>query len=327
MIIPSSAHAAFWKASDYFGVRLHVIPVDKKSRRANVSAMRRAVNPNTILLVGSAPNFPDGAIDPIPDLARIARKHKIGLHVDCCLGSLLMPFLRKTGYGEGVVGGFGFEVDGVTSISCDVHKYGFCPKGSSIIMYRDAELRRYQYYIQPDWAGGVYASPSMAGSRPGSIIAGAWAVMTHMGMDGYTQSCATILKATRKLKQAIQSDRFSELYVLGDPMVSVVAFSVDEKCGLKENDIYAVGDLMSKKGWHLSALSGPPALHLAMTMLTAKAVDTLLDDLRAAIDEIKASPPDSGDLVALYGLGQTSVGPLLVPKLAEMFIDTMFMTR
>jgi sphinganine-1-phosphate aldolase len=146
----------------------------------------------------------------------------------------------------------------------------------------------------------------------------------HPLRSGYTQSCATILKATRKLKQAIQSDRFSELYVLGDPMVSVVAFSVDEKCGLKQNDIYAVGDLMSKKGWHLSALSGPPALHLAMTvsgdmtdrptaanvsswaykgpqMLTAKAVDTLLDDLRGAIDEIKASPPDSGDLVALYG--------------------------
>lgn len=328
MIIPSSAHAAFWKASDYFGVRLHVIPVDKVTRKANVAAMKRAINPNTILLVGSAPNFPDGAIDPIPALGHIARKANVGLHVDCCLGSLLMPFLRKTGYGEGIVGGFGFEVKGVTSMSCDIHKYGFCPKGSSVVMYRSAELRRYQYYVQPDWAGGVYASPSMAGSRPGSIIAGAWAVMTHMGVDGYSASCVTILKASRKLKHALQSPRFSsDLDVLGDPLVSVVAFTVRADSSLKQNDIYMVGDLLGKKGWHLNALSDPPALHLAMTMLTAKAVDNLLDDLHAALDQVKAEPSDSGDMVALYGLGQTSVGPLLVPKLAEMFIDTLYMTR
>ncbi|GHJ90127.1 hypothetical protein NliqN6_6529 [Naganishia liquefaciens] len=320
MIIPASAHAAFWKASDYFGIKIHVVPVHKVSRKADVARMARAINPNTIMLVGSAPNFPDGAIDPIRDLAKLALRHKIGLHVDCCLGSFLMPFLKRV---DRDLPDFDFSVDGVTSISCDTHKYGFCPKGSSVIMYRDADLRKYQYYIQPDWAGGVYASPSMAGSRPGSIIAGAWAVMTHLGQSGYAQSCEVIIGAARRLKTALHQDPVlsADLYVLGDPLVSVVAFGSDTV------NIYAVGDAMGKKGWHLNALADPAALHLAVTMPTARNIDNLLKDLKEVLTEVKNSPAASGDMVALYGVGQTSVGPTVVTQLAEAFIDTLYMTR
>lgn len=141
-VIPSSAHAAFWKASEYFNIKLHVIPVNQETRKANVKAMKRAVNPNTIMIVGSAPNFPDGAIvsflvthrladwwqDPIPELGALAKRCNIGLHVDCCLGSFIMPFLEKAGFGEGI-DPFDFRVSGVTSVSCDTHKYAFCPKG------------------------------------------------------------------------------------------------------------------------------------------------------------------------------------------------------
>ncbi|KAJ9108577.1 hypothetical protein QFC19_002293 [Naganishia cerealis] len=300
MIIPASAHAAFWKASDYFGIKLHVVPVHPLSRKADVPRMSRAINPNTIMLVGSAPNFPDGAVDPISDLAKLAKQHKLGLHVDCCLGSFLMPFLKRV---DRDLPDFDFSVDGVTSISCDTHKYGFCPKGSSVIMYRDASLRRFQYYIQPDWAGGVYASPSMAGSRPGSIIAGAWAVMTHLGQEGYAQSCDTIISAARRLKTALHQDPIlsADLYVLGDPMVSVVAF------GSNSVNIYAVGDAMGKKGWHLNALANPSALHLAVTVgvfsgiPTAKNIDNLLKDLKEVLVDVKNSPSAAGDMVALYG--------------------------
>ncbi|KAJ9121418.1 hypothetical protein QFC24_004756 [Naganishia onofrii] len=294
MIIPASAHAAFWKASDYFGIKLHVVPVNAVSRKADVPRMARAINPNTIMLVGSAPNFPDGAVDPITDLAKLAKRHKLGLHVDCCLGSFLMPFLKRV---DRDLPDFDFSVDGVTSISCDTHKYGFCPKGSSVIMYRDAALRRFQYYIQPDWAGGVYASPSMAGSRPGSIIAGAWAVMTHLGQEGYAHSCEVIISAARRLKTALHQDPIlaADLYVLGDPMVSVVAF------GSNSVNIYAVGDAMGKKGWHLNALANPSALHLAVTIPTARNIDNLLKDLKEVLIEVKNSPAAAGDMVALYG--------------------------
>ncbi|WVR03667.1 hypothetical protein IAU60_000662 [Kwoniella sp. DSM 27419] len=317
MVVPSSAHAAFWKASQYFRIKLHVIPVDKKSRKADVKTMKRAINPNTIMLVGSAPNFPDGAIDPIPALGALAKRYNIGLHVDCCLGSFIVPFMAKAGFDD--IELFDFRVPGVTSISCDTHKYAFCPKGSSVIMYRSPELRRYQYYVMTDWAGGVYASPSMAGSRPGSILAGAWAVLNYMGEDGYTASCKDIITASRLFASSLRT-KFPDLYVLGDPKACVVAF------GSETINIYAVGDGMSKRGWHLSALGGDVAgLHMAFTRLSAPKVEKLLDDLAEVVAQVKAAPPDSkGDLVALYGIGQTSVGPHVVGKLAETFLDTLY---
>ncbi|KIR51764.1 sphinganine-1-phosphate aldolase [Cryptococcus gattii Ru294] len=318
MVIPSSAHAAFWKASDYFNIKLHVIPVNQETRKANVKAMERAVNPNTIMIVGSAPNFPDGAIDPIPELGALAKRCNIGLHVDCCLGSFIMPFLEKAGFGEGI-DPFDFRAPGVTSISCDTHKYAFCPKGTSVIMYRSSELRRFQYYVITDWAGGVYASPSMAGSRPGSVLAGAWAVLNYIGADGYTSSCRQIISAARYLTSSLRTVFPDDFYVLGDPMGPVVAFNS------KTVNIYAVGDVMSKKGWHLSALGGVGGLHMAFTRLSAKSVDKLIEDLGEALKEVKASPQGSGgDMVALYGLGQTSAGPHVVGKLAETFLDTLY---
>ncbi|CAD6579590.1 MAG: hypothetical protein TREMPRED_002526 [Tremellales sp. Tagirdzhanova-0007] len=253
MVIPSSAHAAFWKASQYFGVKLHVVPVDQ---------------------------------DPIPALGKLAKRHNIGLHVDCCLGSFLMPFLERAGLGDGMEK-FDFGVDGVTSISCDIHKYAFC---SSVIMYRSRELRRYQYYVITDWAGGVYASPSMAGSRPGSILAGAWAVLNHVGINGYTDSCRSIVTAARNFADTLRTRFPIDLFVLGEPQVSVVAF------GSKTFNIYAIGDRMS---------SG----------------SKLIEDLEEVVEEVKKSPTDEGDLVALYGLGQTSAGPHVVGKVAETYLD------
>ncbi|TYJ51647.1 hypothetical protein B9479_007767 [Cryptococcus floricola] len=319
MVVPASAHAAFWKASEYFKIKLHVIPVDPQTRRANVKAIRRAINPNTIMIVGSAPNFPDGAIDPIEELGKLALRKNVGLHVDCCLGSFIMPFMEKAGFG-GDLPLFDFRVPGVTAISCDVHKYAFCPKGTSVIMYRSSDLRRYQYYVFTDWLGGVYASPSMAGSRPGSVLAGAWAVLNYVGSDGYTQSCHQIITAARQFKTAIQTTLGDDLYVLGDPLGSVVAFNS------KELNIYAIGDAMSKKGWHLSALGGEGGLHMAFTRLTAKSVDTLIKQLQETIEQVKTAPKGKdGDMVALYGLGQTSAGPHVVGKLAESFLDTLYL--
>ncbi|KAK0551880.1 Dihydrosphingosine phosphate lyase [Tilletia horrida] len=319
MIIPSSAHAAFFKAGDYFGVKVHAMPVDPVTRKVLLPKVRRAINKNTIMIVGSAPNFPDGIIDPIPALASIAKRAKVGLHVDCCLGSFLVPFLERAGLPSEP---FDFRVDGVTSISCDTHKYGFAPKGSSVIMYRSAELRRYQYFVQADWTGGVYASPSIAGSRPGSLIAGTWAALMAMGEDGYTQSCREIVGAARAIEKRIREE-IKDIRVMGRPLVSVVAFSSAGKV-----NIYEIGDGMSKKGWHLNALATePPGIHIACTRLTVPVVDNFISDLKTAVAEAKktkkgTTPP--GTMAALYGLGSSSaVGPSLVGEISNRFLDTL----
>ncbi|EMD37692.1 hypothetical protein CERSUDRAFT_114330 [Gelatoporia subvermispora B] len=317
MVIPETAHVAFDKGAAYFGIKTHTIPVDPITRQVNIKRVARAINANTIMIVGSAVNFPDGCQDDIVSLGQLATKHKIGLHVDCCLGSFIMPFLEEAGF---PVKPFDFRVQGVTSISCDTHKYGFAPKGNSVIMYRNPELRRHQYYINPDWVGGLYASPTIAGSRPGAILAGTWAALQYMGHSGYLESCKSIVSAARRIAHGI-TEEIPELYVLGNPPASVVAF------GSNSADISAleVGDAMSRKGWHLNGLSRPGAVHIAVTRLTVPHVDEFIADLKDSVREARFAPPGKGTMMTLYGLGSSSpVGPRLVGRVAEMFLDTLY---
>jgi len=319
ILVSKSAHAAFHKAGEYFGIKVIEIDVDRATRKVKVANMKRALNGNTIMLVGSAPSFGEGIIDDIDAIGTLAKRYGICCHVDCCLGSFLVPFLEKAGLPSTP---FDFRVEGVTSISCDTHKYGFAPKGSSIVMYRTSELRRHQYYIQPDWAGGVYASPSIAGSRPGALIAGTWAALMTMGEDGYTQSCREIVGAAKHIERGIKQD-IHQLRVLGRPLVSVVSFA-----SAGTVNIYEVGDRMSAKGWHLNGLATePPAIHIACTKLTVPVVDEFLKDLKASVNEAKTRGPQ-GTMAQLYGLGSSSaVGPSLVKEIAARFLDTLYIVR
>ncbi|PPQ83056.1 hypothetical protein CVT24_012008 [Panaeolus cyanescens] len=326
MIIPSTAHAAFDKGAAYMGIKVHTIPVDSFTRQVDLKRVKRAINSNTILLVGSCVNFPDGNQDNIQALSALAKAYKIGLHVDCCLGSFIVPFLEPTGLSKGDKKGryklspFDFSLEGVTSISCDTHKYGFAPKGTSVIMYRTAELRRFQYYVNPSWTGGVYASPGLSGSRPGALIAGCWAVMQHMGTEGYLNSCREIVTAARTIADAITDD-IPELYVLGNPPASVVAFASRHP----SVDALEVGDAMGKRGWHLNGLSSPKSVHIACTRLTLPIVDNFIADLKDAVREAKVAPSGSGTMVSLYGLGNSSVvGPEMVGELATAFLDALY---
>ncbi|KAK0240742.1 pyridoxal phosphate-dependent transferase [Armillaria nabsnona] len=343
MIVPASAHAAFDKGAAYLKIKVHLIPVDRYTRQVDIKRVKRAINVNTIMLVGSSVNFPDGNQDDIVALGALAATHNIGLHVDCCLGSFIMPYLEKAGLAEGVNGKykmipFDFRVNGVTSISCDTHKYGFAPKGTSVIMYRDAALREYQYYVYPDWMGGAYGSPSFSGSRPGAVIAGTWAAMHYMGsrhvltnisprpdltkssFSGYLESCRSIVNCARFIADTISSS-VPELYILGNPPSSVVAFgSKHPKVNIME-----VGDKMAARGWHLNALNGTPGVHIACTRLTVTMADTFIADLQDSIEEAKLNPSGKGTMVALYGLGNSSaVGPSMVRQLATAFLDTMY---
>ena len=323
MIVPETAHAAFDKAAYYFKMKIRHVPMDPVTCKVDMKLVQRMINKNTVMLVGSAPNFPHGIIDDIPALGKLARKHNIGLHVDCCLGSFLVPFLAQAGF---PTERFDFSVDGVTSISCDTHKYGFAPKGSSVIMYSSKQLRRHQYFVQPNWPGGVYASPSIAGSRPGALIAGCWTAMMHIGKQGYIDSCKQIVGVAKDIETAIRTDPklSSVLTVLGHPLVSVVSFTTKSSSRL---NIYEVGDRLTNMGWHLNALQNPPALHIACTMLTNS--HGLIDDLKSVLLAIGDNPTmdKQGDMSALYGVAGALPDKTLVEEVAIGFVSIRIRQR
>ncbi|KAE8445483.1 hypothetical protein EG329_013373 [Mollisiaceae sp. DMI_Dod_QoI] len=329
MILPETGHTAFRKAGSYFGIKVHLVACPAPSYQVDIRAVSRLINSNTVLLVGSAPNFPHGIIDDITSLSKLAVKRRIPLHVDCCLGSFLVPFLEKAGFEAEL---FDFRLKGVTSISCDTHKYGFAPKGNSTVLYRTAALRQYQYFISPDWSGGVYASPSIAGSRPGALIAGCWASLMTIGESGYINACGEIVGATKKIIEAIQENPGlkDDLEVLGHPLVSVVAFNS------KTLDVYDIADAMSAKGWHLNSLQGPPAIHVAVTLPITKVWEKLVSDLEAVIEAEKekervrivegkgAKGKAVGDSAALYGVAGSLPNKSVVVELASGFLDTLY---
>ncbi len=271
IVLPVTAHPAFHKAAHYFGVRPVVIPVDQ-AFRADVEAARRAITPRTILLVGSAPTYPHGIVDPIADLAALAQEHGCLFHVDACVGGFVLPFVRKLGY---PVPDFDFRVPGVTSISVDLHKYAYAAKGASVVLYRDRALRRHQFSVYTDWPGGVYASPAMAGTRPGGPIAAAWAVLHYLGEEGYLALTDTVMRTTQRLREGIGA--IPGLRILGEPAMSILAIASDRV------DVYEVADELHLRGWHLDRGQFPPSLHLTVTPAHAPVVDAFLSDLAQAV--------------------------------------------
>ncbi|KAH9908128.1 pyridoxal phosphate-dependent transferase [Xylariomycetidae sp. FL2044] len=329
MILPETGHTAFRKAGDYFKIKIHLVPCPPPTYQVDTHRVSRLINSNTILLVGSAPNFPHGIMDDISALSKLALRRRLPLHVDCCLGSFLVPFLAKAGFESEP---FDFRLRGVTSISCDTHKYGFAPKGNSTVLYRTPELRTYQYFVSPDWSGGVYASPGIAGSRPGALIAGAWASMMRVGEQGYVDACVQIVGCAKKIAEALVSSPAlaAELDIVGRPLVSVVAFTA------RNLNIYDVADGMSSRGWHLNAMQNPPAIHVAVTMPVTKVWERLVADLEAVVEAEREKErvravegkgtrgQAAGDTAALYGVAGSLPNKAVVVDLATGFLDLLY---
>lgn len=271
MVVPQSAHPAFAKAGKYLCVEVKHVPL-RADLRADVDAAARLITDNTVLLVGSAPNYPHGVIDPIPELAALAAARDISFHTDACVGGFLLPFLERLGH---PVPPFDFRVPGVTTISADVHKYGYCTKGASVIAHRSRETLQYQMFLYDQWPGGLYGSPAMAGARPAAPVAASWAVMNYLGEAGYMRLAGVIWETTRRLRAGIEA--IPELHIWGNPDASLMAF------GSEVIDIMAVGDVMDDRGWHLDRQANPAALHMMVTPNHAKIVDQFLADLRDAV--------------------------------------------
>jgi glutamate/tyrosine decarboxylase-like PLP-dependent enzyme len=271
LAVPFSAHPAFAKAAHVLGLELVQIPLGP-DHRADLAAAGRLIGDRTALVVGSAPNYPFGVVDPIPELAALAAARGIAFHTDACLGGFLLPFLEALGE---PVPPFDFRVPGVSTLSADVHKYGYCIKGASVILHRDkAHLHRHQLFLFDRWPGGTYGSFAMAGARPSAPIAAAWAVLHYLGREGYLRLAREVRDTTRKLRAGI--DAIPGLRVLGEPAMSVLAF------GSNGPDLFAVGDAMDARGWHLDRQKGPDALHLMVSPMHARVADAFLADLREA---------------------------------------------
>lgn len=280
MIVPESIHVAFEKGAEYFDVKIIRAPLDKNFK-VDVNAVKKLINRNTILIIGSAPCYPYGIIDPIAELGDIALSKKIPLHVDACLGGFLLPFVEKLGYD---IPQFDFRVNGVTSISADVHKYGFSAKGASVIVYRSINYLRHQFFIYENWPGGVFASPALLGTRPGGTIAAAWAAIVAQGEAGYMKNAKIIMDTSRKIQQGIESIQGME--VVGKPESSVFAYrSVD-----RDVNTFAIGDILEKKGWHVDRLQRPDALHAMITPIHAKVTQRFINDVKEAFTIVRKNP-------------------------------------
>ncbi|MEE2678795.1 MAG: aspartate aminotransferase family protein [Myxococcota bacterium] len=278
MVVPFSAHPAFAKAAKYLGITLHSIPLDG-DHRARVDEAERLLNENTVLLAGSAPNYPFGTVDPIPELAALAADRGISFHTDACLGGFLLPFYERLGE---PVPPFDFRVPGVTTLSADVHKYGYCTKGASVILHREeTNLKEHQLFFWDRWPGGLYASFAMAGARPAAPIAAAWGVMQYLGEAGYLRLARRVRDTTRRLRAGIEA--LPPLRVWGEPAMSVFSFGSDSL------DVFAVGDVMDERGWHLDRQTGPDALHLMVSPEHDRIVDEFLADLAHAVEHHGAS--------------------------------------
>lgn len=280
MVLPVTAHVAWFKAAEYFGVKPRLLPLDAQLR-ADAGKLPALVNRNTVMIIGSAPEYPHGTIDPIEAFGVVAQQHEVPLHVDACVGGFILPFMAMNGRELPV---WDWRVPGVTSISADVHKYGFAAKGASTISYRNLGLLRHQMFVYQDWPGGVFASPALLGTRPGGAYAAAWAALQRFGKSGYRELAARTMQAFDALRRGIED--VPGLYVMGDPSGPLLGY------GSRDPDvnIFAVGDRMDAKGWQVNRLQNPDGLHAMVTAGHLPVVGDYLRDLRDAVAAVKADP-------------------------------------
>jgi len=282
IIVAETTHAAFHKAGHYLSVKVVMVPVNKETFKMEPKLVEAAITPNTIMIVGSAPSYAHGVVDPIEELAAMAKSRDILCHVDACVGGFYLPFAHKAGY---EVAPFDFSVDGVTSMSADFHKYGYAIKGASCILQKNRALRKYQIFACSSWSGYTIINPTVLSSKTGGPLAGAWATLNHIGQEGYIDIVKGCQEATKLCLEGIA--KIPELEVLGSPDINLVAIaSTDPKI-----NIFAISDWMTKKGWHiqvqLASNCSREALHLSINRANIEHIPELLDLLKTVIAELK----------------------------------------
>ncbi|MCZ2859285.1 pyridoxal phosphate-dependent decarboxylase family protein [Blastococcus sp. VKM Ac-2987] len=281
IVLPTSAHPAFSKAAHLLGMTTTRVPVDPAGLGADPEQMLAAVSDDTALVVASAPSYPHGVVDPVAELAGHALAREVPLHVDACVGGMLLPFARDLGR---TIPDFDFAVPGVSSMSVDLHKFGYAAKGASLVLYRDPAYFAHQPFVFDDWSGGRYAAPNVAGTRPGGAIAAAWAALTHLGREGYLGLVSRALTASDAILAGIE--RTPGLHVLGSPHASLLAFGSDV------HSLPAIAKDMRRRGWAMGLQGPPESIHLTVTAGHDRVAEALLADLRSACSADDATPSE-----------------------------------
>jgi sphinganine-1-phosphate aldolase len=313
MVVPNTLHPAFFKSGHYMGIKIIPVPVNENFE-ADVEAMRAKITENTIALGGSAGSYPHGVVDPIEKLSELALEYKIGLHVDGCLGGFILPWIEKLGYAVPL---FDFRVPGVTSISCDTHKYGYALKGTSVVLYRNKKLLRRQFFSIADWPGGLYASPTVQGSRSGGLSAATWAAMVTMGEEGYMKAARAIMDTSDKIRVGITD--IPEIKILGNSTF-LISMASDEV------DIYHVNDYLAQKGWRMNGCQNPAGFHFCITLRNTMPgiAEAFVRDLKEAVAYSKTPSQPMPMSGALYGLTATSDGKMMVREGMLSFIEATY---
>jgi sphinganine-1-phosphate aldolase len=279
IIVPHSAHPAFEKAAHFLGLRA-VRAAAGSGSDTDVSTMAEHIDEETIMIVGSAPCLPYGLIDPIEELSKLALKYGLWLHVDACIGGFLAPFVRDLG---NPVRDFDFSIPGVSSMSADLHKYGYSAKGASTVLYRTEELYRFQHTTFSDWPKGKYHTPTLVGTRSGGAIASAWAIIHYLGRSGYRDIARRIMSIRQRLLDGIVS--VGDFRVVGDPQLPIFAYTSGTL------DMMSIGDALQTGGWYVSRISMPPGIHQMVNISHGPIVDNYLDDLTSSVRNLRGGPP------------------------------------
>ena len=285
MVLPSSAHAAFEKGADYFDVESRRVPVGV-DWKADVNAMGDACDDETILIVGSAPQYPQGVIDPIATIAEIAAQRNINCHVDACMGGVTLTYLERLGE---LIAPWDFRCEGVTSISVDLHKYGYTSKGSGVLLHRNKTLRSDQTFITDNWLGGFYGSSGILGTKSGGPIASSWSVLHYLGDDGYERVTRSARESTMRIYQHLMAH--PDLEVRGLPESTLLSFGSKDP---NPHDVFAIADRLNSAGWYLDKQTPPASIHLTVNAIHAPLVDEFLSDLDEAVQQVGSKKGSSG---------------------------------
>ena len=315
LVVPTTIHPAFDKAAHYFGVKLRKVPVGA-DLRADARAMAKAIGWQTIGVVASAPQYPHGVVDPIEDIAAAAQRAGVPMHVDACVGGFVLPWLERLGR---PVPRWDFRVPGVTTISADLHKFAYAGKGASLLLWRDLAHMAHQIFVATDFPGGIYASPTLLGTRPGGPVAAAWAALHALGDEGYLELTRAAAEAADRLRAGIAA--IPGLAVLGRGDATIVAYGIGAGMGRQAAegakrsairgwfrgerglDLFAIADRLEARGWTVDRQHRPASIHLTVTANHAQVVDAYLADLAAAVTEVRADPAlAKGGTAPMYGM-------------------------
>jgi sphinganine-1-phosphate aldolase len=312
VILPVSAHPAFFKAAHYLNIKSITTKLDE-NYQADVKDIESKITANTIMIMGSAGNYGHGIIDPIEKLSDLAVKYKVGLHVDGCLGGFILSWAQPLGIDCPV---FDFRLPGVTAISADTHKYGYSLKGTSTVLFSNEDLRRYQYYGQVEWPGGVYISPGFNGSKSGGMFAATWAAMVHYGKEGYLKRAKQIFEVNARMKKIVRA--IPELKLFGDSLF-ITAIGSDAF------NIYHVNDYLKTKGWRMNGQQNPNGFHFCITgpqVTNPGIADDFEKDLKDAVAYAKVQKGDPKS-AAMYGGAGREIDPSMYMPMLQAYSDVI----